>query len=157
MLAPMPIAMTLGLGGPAAPFTISEFQKREGGAAIGKNQHVVRYKMVRHDGDPCIDRYRAENEFHPHGGRGEGGGCFRHPLLRHLLHGTLGSVQAGWGRAAQQRRPEKVHIPKHGFDADVGFSVENVLEAFGGAPALLGHLKSERLRGIVNPTQPFSR
>jgi carbon-monoxide dehydrogenase catalytic subunit len=49
-----------------------------------------------------------------------------------------------------RRRPEKVHLPKHGFDAEVGFSVENVLEAFGGAQAILGHLRSGRLRGIVN-------
>ena len=49
-----------------------------------------------------------------------------------------------------RRRPEKVYLPKHGFDAEVGFSAENMLEAFGGAKALLDHLRSGRLRGIVN-------
>ena len=49
-----------------------------------------------------------------------------------------------------RRRPEKVHLPEHGFDAEVGFSAENVLEFFGGASALLGHVRSGRIRGIVN-------
>jgi carbon-monoxide dehydrogenase catalytic subunit len=43
-----------------------------------------------------------------------------------------------------------VHIPKHKFEAEVGFSAENVLEAFGGASKLLDHLRSGRLRGVVN-------
>ena len=63
-----------------------------------------------------------------------------------LAHRILRVAISAFGR----RRPEKVHLPKHGFEAEVGFSAENVLEAFGGAPALLDHLRSGRLRGIVN-------
>ena len=63
-------------------------------------------------------------------------------LARRILHVAI----SAFGR----RRPEKVHLPKDGFDAEVGFSAENVLEAFGGAPALRDHLRSGRLRGVVN-------
>jgi carbon-monoxide dehydrogenase catalytic subunit len=49
-----------------------------------------------------------------------------------------------------RRIPEKVHLPKQGFDAEVGFSAENVLESFGGAAKLLEQLRSGRIRGIVN-------
>jgi anaerobic carbon-monoxide dehydrogenase catalytic subunit len=63
-------------------------------------------------------------------------------LARRILHVAI----SAFGR----RRPEKVHLPKHGFDAEVGFSAENVLEAFGGASAFRDHLRSGRLRGVVN-------
>ena len=63
-------------------------------------------------------------------------------LARRILHVAI----SAFGR----RRPEKVHLPKHGFDAEVGFSAKNVLEAFGGASALRDHLRSGRLRGVVN-------
>lgn len=72
-------------------------------------------------------------------------------------HSNLGEVEGLARRilrvaisAFGRRHPEKVHLPKHGFDAEVGFSAESVLEAFGGASILLGHLRSGRLRGIVN-------
>jgi carbon-monoxide dehydrogenase catalytic subunit len=72
-------------------------------------------------------------------------------------HSNLANVEGLARRILQvaisafgRRRPEKVHLPKHGFDAEVGFSTENVLEAFGGAPDLLGHLRSGRIRGVVN-------
>jgi carbon-monoxide dehydrogenase catalytic subunit len=50
----------------------------------------------------------------------------------------------------RERDSGKVFIPQARMDAEVGFSAENVLAAFGGAPVLLDHLKSGRVRGIVN-------
>lgn len=52
--------------------------------------------------------------------------------------------------AYHDRENGKVFIPQARVDAEVGFSVENVMAAFGGAPALLEHLKAGRVRGIVN-------
>lgn len=72
-------------------------------------------------------------------------------------HSTLGKVEDHARKildvalaAFRRRRPESVHLPRHGFDAEVGFSVENTLEAFGGANRLLSHLCEGRVRGIVN-------
>ena len=53
-------------------------------------------------------------------------------------------------QAFGERQSGKVFIPKARMDAEVGFSVENILETFGGAATLLGHLQSGRIRGVVN-------
>jgi anaerobic carbon-monoxide dehydrogenase catalytic subunit len=50
----------------------------------------------------------------------------------------------------RERESGKVFIPQARMDAEVGFSAENVLGTFGGAPVLLDHLKTGRVRGIVN-------
>lgn len=48
------------------------------------------------------------------------------------------------------RQSGKVFIPPARMEAEVGFSVENILATFGGAEVLLDHLASGRIRGIVN-------
>lgn len=48
------------------------------------------------------------------------------------------------------RQAGMVYIPQARMDAEVGFSVENVVETFGGAETLLEHLRSGRIRGVVN-------
>ena len=48
------------------------------------------------------------------------------------------------------RQQGLVYVPKARMDAEVGFSVENVLATFGNAEQLLDHLRSGRIRGIVN-------
>lgn len=48
------------------------------------------------------------------------------------------------------RQSGKVFIPPARMEAEVGFSVENVLATFGGAEVLLEHLQSGRIRGVVN-------
>ena len=53
-------------------------------------------------------------------------------------------------QAFGERQGGKVFIPKARMDAEIGFSVENILETFGGAPTLLDHLRSGRIRGVVN-------
>ena len=53
-------------------------------------------------------------------------------------------------QAFGERHAGKVFIPKARLDAEVGFSVENILESFGGADVLHQHLKSGRIRGVVN-------
>jgi anaerobic carbon-monoxide dehydrogenase catalytic subunit len=53
-------------------------------------------------------------------------------------------------QAFGERQSGKVFIPRARMDAEVGFSVENILETFGGAATLLGHLQSGRIRGVVN-------
>lgn len=50
----------------------------------------------------------------------------------------------------RRRSAEKVHLPAQGFDAEVGFSAEHLLESFGGAAGLLAHLREGRIRGVVN-------
>lgn len=52
--------------------------------------------------------------------------------------------------AFRERDAGKVFIPQARVDAEVGFSVENVLATFGGAALLTEHLTSGRVRGIVN-------
>ena len=52
--------------------------------------------------------------------------------------------------AFHERDAGKVFIPQARMDAEVGFSVENVLATFGGAQELREHLVSGRVRGIVN-------
>jgi carbon-monoxide dehydrogenase catalytic subunit len=52
--------------------------------------------------------------------------------------------------AFQERDSGKVFIPQARVDAEVGFSLENVLATFGGAQVLLGHLRSGQVRGIIN-------
>ncbi|WP_306532606.1 anaerobic carbon-monoxide dehydrogenase catalytic subunit [Geobacter sp.] len=49
-----------------------------------------------------------------------------------------------------ERQAGKVFIPPARMDAEVGFSVENITATFGGAERLLDHLKSGRIRGVVN-------
>lgn len=49
-----------------------------------------------------------------------------------------------------QRRGRNVFIPKVAIDADVGFSVENIAETFGGLPKLGDWLRDGAIRGIVN-------
>lgn len=53
-------------------------------------------------------------------------------------------------QAFGERQAGKIFIPKARMDAEVGFSVENILTTFGGADTLLEHLKSGRIRGVVN-------
>jgi carbon-monoxide dehydrogenase catalytic subunit len=48
------------------------------------------------------------------------------------------------------RQSGKVFIPQARMEAEVGFSVENILATFGGADLLLEHLRSGRIRGVVN-------
>jgi carbon-monoxide dehydrogenase catalytic subunit len=48
------------------------------------------------------------------------------------------------------REHGKVFIPAARMEAEVGFSVENILATFGGIEVLLDHLRSGRIRGIVN-------
>ncbi|WP_370552078.1 anaerobic carbon-monoxide dehydrogenase catalytic subunit [Geobacter sp. SVR] len=49
-----------------------------------------------------------------------------------------------------ERQEGKVFVPPASMEAEVGFSVENILQTFGGAEVLLDHLKSGRIRGVVN-------
>ena len=53
-------------------------------------------------------------------------------------------------QAYGERRVGTVFIPRARMEAEVGFSVENILATFGGADILLEHLKSGRIRGVVN-------
>ena len=53
-------------------------------------------------------------------------------------------------QAYGERQVGKVFIPQARMEAEVGFSVENILATFGGADVLLEHLKSGRIRGVVN-------
>lgn len=53
-------------------------------------------------------------------------------------------------QAFGERQSGRIFIPQARMDAEVGFSVENILGTFGGADALLEHLKSGRIRGVVN-------
>jgi carbon-monoxide dehydrogenase catalytic subunit len=53
-------------------------------------------------------------------------------------------------QAYGERQAGKVFIPKARMDAEVGFSVENIVATFGGADILFNHLKSGRIRGVVN-------
>lgn len=48
------------------------------------------------------------------------------------------------------RQSGKVFIPPARMEAEVGFSVENIVTTFGGADVLLEHLRSGRIRGVVN-------
>ncbi|SNB45126.1 anaerobic carbon-monoxide dehydrogenase catalytic subunit [Geobacter sp. DSM 9736] len=48
------------------------------------------------------------------------------------------------------RQQGKVFIPKARMDAEVGFSVEKILATFGSGEVLVEHLKSGRIRGVVN-------
>ncbi len=53
-------------------------------------------------------------------------------------------------QAFGERQAGKIFIPQARMEAEVGFSVENILATFGGADVLLEHLKSGRIRGVVN-------
>ncbi len=53
-------------------------------------------------------------------------------------------------QAFGERQAGKIFIPQARMDAEVGFSVENILGTFGGADVLLEHLKNGRIRGVVN-------
>lgn len=53
-------------------------------------------------------------------------------------------------QAYGERQSGKVFIPQARMEAEVGFSVENILATFGGPEILLEHLKSGRIRGVVN-------
>lgn len=53
-------------------------------------------------------------------------------------------------QAYGERQSGKVFIPAARMEAEVGFSVENILATFDGAEALLEHLRSGRIRGVVN-------
>ncbi|NTW52826.1 MAG: anaerobic carbon-monoxide dehydrogenase catalytic subunit [Chlorobiaceae bacterium] len=50
----------------------------------------------------------------------------------------------------RERNNGKVFIPQARMDAEVGFSVENITETFGAMGSIVEHLKSGRIRGIVN-------
>lgn len=49
-----------------------------------------------------------------------------------------------------KRRSGNVFFPKVSMDAEIGFSTENIVQSFGGAPALLDRLRSGRIKGVVN-------
>lgn len=53
-------------------------------------------------------------------------------------------------QAYGERQAGKLFVPQARMEAEVGFSVENILATFGGAEVLLNHLKSGRIRGVVN-------
>jgi carbon-monoxide dehydrogenase catalytic subunit len=53
-------------------------------------------------------------------------------------------------QAYGERQSGKVFIPQARMEAEVGFSVENILSTFGGVDVLLDHLQSGRIRGVVN-------
>ena len=53
-------------------------------------------------------------------------------------------------QAYGERQSGKIFIPQARMEAEVGFSVENILATFGGPEILLEHLKSGRIRGVVN-------
>lgn len=53
-------------------------------------------------------------------------------------------------QAFGERQAGKIFIPKARMDAEIGFSVENILETFGNGATLLEHLQSGRIRGVVN-------
>lgn len=53
-------------------------------------------------------------------------------------------------QAFGERQSGKLFIPQARMDAEVGFSVENILATFGDAGTLLDHLRSGRIRGVVN-------
>jgi anaerobic carbon-monoxide dehydrogenase catalytic subunit len=72
-------------------------------------------------------------------------------------HSNLGEADALAQRivlrgiqAFGERQQGKVFVPKARMEAEVGFSVENILATFGGPQVLLEHLKSGRIRGVVN-------
>jgi carbon-monoxide dehydrogenase catalytic subunit len=48
------------------------------------------------------------------------------------------------------RRKANVFIPRTSVEAEIGFSVENILPEFGGAAGLALHLRSGTIRGIIN-------
>ncbi len=48
------------------------------------------------------------------------------------------------------RRKANVFIPRTSVEAEIGFSIENILPEFGGAAGLAGHLRDGTIRGIVN-------
>lgn len=52
--------------------------------------------------------------------------------------------------AFRDRDGGKIFIPEARMEAEVGFSVENILATFSGAEVLLEHLRTGRIRGIVN-------
>jgi len=58
-------------------------------------------------------------------------------------------VRRGIG-AYGERQSGKVFIPQARMEAEVGFSVENILETFTGPDRLLEHLCAGRIRGVVN-------
>jgi len=49
-----------------------------------------------------------------------------------------------------RRRAGNVHIPQVSIDAEIGFSVEGIVESWGGVAPLLEQLKTGRIRGVVN-------
>lgn len=53
-------------------------------------------------------------------------------------------------QAYGERQSGKVFIPQARMEAEVGFSVENILATFSDPEILLEHLKSGRIRGVVN-------
>lgn len=53
-------------------------------------------------------------------------------------------------QAYGERQAGKVFVPQARMEAEVGFSVENILATFGGADVILEHLRSGRIRGVVN-------
>jgi carbon-monoxide dehydrogenase catalytic subunit len=53
-------------------------------------------------------------------------------------------------QAYGERQSGKVFIPQARMEAEVGFSVENILATFGNGDTLLEHLKNGRIRGVVN-------
>lgn len=53
-------------------------------------------------------------------------------------------------RTYRDRKQGKVFIPEARVKAEVGFSVENISETFGGADVLAEHLREGRIKGVVN-------
>ena len=73
------------------------------------------------------------------------------------IHSNLGDVDVMAGKivsaaigsyGARTQMPR--FVPDFSVEAEVGFSVENVVETFGGAGNLAAHVRSGAIRGIVN-------
>ncbi len=58
-------------------------------------------------------------------------------------------VRAGINRYSIRRDVPR-YVPEGSINAEIGFSVENITEAFGNIAALAAELKSGRIKGIVN-------
>jgi carbon-monoxide dehydrogenase catalytic subunit len=72
-------------------------------------------------------------------------------------HSQLPEVRVLAGRILERavaqyplRRAANVFVPRVMVEAEIGFSLENVGAAFGGIGALLDHLRSGAVRGVVN-------
>ncbi|WP_425060074.1 Carbon monoxide dehydrogenase 2 [Sporomusa carbonis] len=49
-----------------------------------------------------------------------------------------------------RRHNQNIYVPSVSIEAEVGFSIENIAESFGGLDKLAEHVKSGKIKGIVN-------